>query len=121
MPDPKPVHSGATGDPKYNTFISSTGVDVASDNTSMAANNADGTFGTTVVDGRKEQFFEAGREYFLSTNYIGSLISIGLAGMAGIRAFSLVASILISINESIGPDPNIVWVSLASNLARQLC
>ena len=118
MQDPRPVHSGATGDPKYNTFISSTDVHVASDNTSTAANNADGTFGTTVVDGRKEQFFEAGREYFLSTNYIGSLTAIGLAGMAGIGAFSLVAPILTSINESIGPDPNIVWVSLASNLAQ---
>ena len=120
MQDPKPAHPGAPGNPKYNTFISSTDLDVTSDKTSTAANNADGTFGTSVVDGRKEQLFEAGRGYFLSKNYIGSLTAIGLAGMAGIGAFSLIAPILTSVNESIGPDSNIVWVSLASNLTQAI-
>ena len=118
MRDLIPVCSSTTGDPNHSTVIPSTYVDVASKDISTAANNADGKFGTTTIDGRGEQFFEAGREYFLSTNYIGSLTAIGLAGMAGIRAFSLVAPILISIGETIGPDPNIVWVSLASNLAQ---
>lgn len=120
MQDPNSTHPGISGDPKYNKFISSTGVDVSSDNTSTAADNAGRKSGTTVVGGRKEQSFEAGRGYFLSINYIGSLTAIGLAGMAGIGAFSLVAPILISVNESIGPDPNIVWVSLASNLTQAI-
>ncbi|KAJ6195886.1 fungal trichothecene efflux pump [Bipolaris maydis] len=118
MQDPRSMHSDATGDTKYSTYISTHDVDAPSENTSTTTNNANGSFRNPVVDDRKEQFFEAGREYFLSMNYIGSLAAIGLAGMAGIGAFSLVAPILISVNESIGPDPNIVWVSLASNLAQ---
>lgn len=118
MQDPISVHSGAPANPKYNTFISITDLDVASDDTFTAANNADGICSTSAADGRKEQLFEPGREYFLSRNYIGSLTAIGLAGMAGIGAFSLIAPILTSVNESIGPDSNIVWVPLASNLAQ---
>jgi MFS family permease len=107
MQDPKAVHYGAPSSPKDSTFISSTDSD-----------DTDGTFNTSVVSDHEEQLFEAGRDYYLSKNYIGSLTAIGLAGMAGIGAFSLVAPILTSVNESIGPDPNIVWVSLASNLAQ---
>ncbi|KAK2030376.1 MFS general substrate transporter [Colletotrichum zoysiae] len=117
MQDPKSTSSGAAGCPKYNTFISST--DVESDHTSTTA-IPDGTLTSSATDGRKEETFELGREYFLSTNYIGSLAAIGLSGMAGIGAFSLIAPILTSVNESIGPDANIVWVSLASNLAQAI-
>lgn len=118
MQDPKSMDSGAQGNPKYNTFMASTDLDVSSDNTSTTANAPDGTLRTSSTDGRKGELFEAGREYFLSKNYIGSLTAIGLAGMAGIGAFSLIAPILTAVNESIGPDSNIVWVSLASNLAQ---
>lgn len=58
------------------------------------------------------------RDYYLSKNYIGSLVAIGLASTAGIGSFSLVAPVLSSINNDIGPDPNIVWVSLAGNLTQ---
>ncbi|KAK2752229.1 trichothecene efflux pump [Colletotrichum kahawae] len=118
MQDPKSVDSGAQGNPKYNTFMASTDLDVSSDNTSTTVNAPDGTLRTSSTDGHKRESFEAGREYFLSKNYIGSLTAIGLAGMAGIGAFSLIAPILTDVNESIGPDSNIVWVSLASNLAQ---
>ncbi|KAK2053642.1 MFS general substrate transporter [Colletotrichum caudatum] len=117
MQDSKPANSGAAGSPKYNTFISST--DVESDHTSTTA-IPDGALTSPDTDGRREETFELGREYFLSTNYIGSLAAIGLSGMAGIGAFSLIAPILTSVNESIGPDANIVWVSLASNLAQAI-
>ncbi|KAJ3962692.1 hypothetical protein N0V92_000586 [Colletotrichum tropicale] len=118
MQDSKSVDTGAPGNPKYNTFMSTTDLDVSSDNTSTTANVPDGTLSTSMTDDRKGELFEAGQEYFLSKNYIGSLTAIGLAGMAGIGAFSLIAPILTSVNESIGPDSNIVWVSLASNLAQ---
>ncbi|KAJ4144924.1 hypothetical protein LMH87_003791 [Akanthomyces muscarius] len=56
--------------------------------------------------------------YFSSVNYIGSLAAIGLAGMAGIGAFSLIAPVLSNINQDIGPDPNYVWISLSNNLTQ---
>ncbi|KAJ6092290.1 hypothetical protein N7467_004259 [Penicillium canescens] len=52
------------------------------------------------------------RDYYLSRNYVGSVVAIGFAAMAGIGGFSLVAPILSTVNESIGPDPQITWVSL---------
>lgn len=61
---------------------------------------------------------QATRDYFVSANYIGSLIAIGLAGMAGVGAFSLMAPVLASVNDSIGPDSNTIWVLLSSNLAQ---
>ncbi|KAK1976425.1 fungal trichothecene efflux pump [Colletotrichum cereale] len=107
------------GKPKYNTFVSSTDLDVVSDTTSTAVGNiSDETHSTSAGDEGGGEPFKADREYFLSKNYIGSLSAIGLAGMAGIGAFSLVAPVLTSVNECIGPDANIVWVSLASNLAQ---
>lgn len=56
--------------------------------------------------------------YFSSVNYIGSLAAIGLAGMAGIGGFSLIAPVLSNINQDIGPDPNYVWISLSNNLTQ---
>lgn len=56
--------------------------------------------------------------YFTSVKYIGSLAAIGLAGMAGIGSFSLIAPVLSHINQDIGPDANYVWISLANNLTQ---
>lgn len=61
---------------------------------------------------------DTGRSYYLSKNYIGSLTAIGLAGMAGMGGFSLIAPILSYVNADIGPDKNLVWVSLANNLTQ---
>lgn len=61
---------------------------------------------------------EKGRRYYLSKNYIGSLTAIGLAGMAGMGGFSLIAPILSYVDADIGPDKNLVWVSLSSNLTQ---
>ncbi|CAK3897879.1 MFS general substrate transporter [Lecanosticta acicola] len=55
-----------------------------------------------------------GREYWLSVNFIGTLFAVGLAFMGGIGGFGLIAPILNTINEDIGPSPNINWVSLAN-------
>lgn len=57
-----------------------------------------------------------GSEYYLSRNYIGSLVAIGLAGMGGVGGFSLIAPVLSYVNADLGPDANIVWVSLANTL-----
>lgn len=57
-----------------------------------------------------------GSEYYLSRNYVGSLVAIGLAGMGGVGGFSLIAPVLSYVNADLGPDANIVWVSLANTL-----
>ncbi|CEJ91135.1 hypothetical protein VHEMI06868 [[Torrubiella] hemipterigena] len=64
--------------------------------------------------------FAANRHYFLSRNFIGSLAAIGLASMAAIGGFSLIAPVLGNIDASIGPDQSIVWVSLSNNLTQAI-
>lgn len=58
--------------------------------------------------------------YFLSRNFIGSLAAIGLASMAGIGGFSLIAPVLANIDAYIGRDQSIVWVSLSNNLTQAI-
>ncbi|EUC39760.1 hypothetical protein COCMIDRAFT_31165 [Bipolaris oryzae ATCC 44560] len=118
MQDPRTMYSGTTGGTKLNTSVSDSDADVASDNTSMTTKNADGTFGAPVADNRKEQFLEVWKEWSLSMKCIGSFAAIGVAVMASIGASSMFAPMLISVNESISLDLNIVWVSFASNLAQ---
>jgi hypothetical protein len=51
--------------------------------------------------------------YFRSFNFLGSMFAIGLSFGCGVGGFTLAAPILTIINADIGPDANIIWVSLA--------
>jgi len=51
--------------------------------------------------------------YFRSFHFLGSMFAIGLSFGCGVGGFTLAAPILGIINADIGPDANIIWVSLA--------
>ena len=51
--------------------------------------------------------------YFRSFNFLGSMFAIGLSFGCGVGGFTLAAPILTIINNDIGPDANIIWVSLS--------
>lgn len=58
------------------------------------------------------------RSYWYSWQFIGTFIAIVLAKDAGSGGFSLAAPVLDDINQEIGPDPDITWVSLAWTLTQ---
>ncbi|KAF2839352.1 MFS general substrate transporter [Patellaria atrata CBS 101060] len=58
------------------------------------------------------------RGYFKSSFFIGTMVAIGLSLMAGVAGFGYAAPILVIINADIGPDPNVVWVSLSYTLVQ---
>lgn len=51
--------------------------------------------------------------YFRSLNFIGSMLGIGLAFCCGVGGFSLIAPVLGIVNADIGPNKNIIWVSMS--------
>jgi len=54
--------------------------------------------------------------YFYSSFFLGTMTATGLGLAAAVGGFSLAAPNLTLINNDIGPDPNIVWVSLVYTL-----
>jgi MFS family permease len=54
--------------------------------------------------------------YFRSFNFIGTILATGLGLCAAVGGFGLAAPNLAFINADIGPDPNIIWVSLVYTL-----
>lgn len=51
--------------------------------------------------------------YFRSFSFIGSIFAIGAAFGCGVGGFTLIAPVLSIVNADVGPDPNIIWMSLA--------
>jgi MFS family permease len=56
---------------------------------------------------------EIPKGYFCSFSFLGSMFAIGIAFGCGVGGFTLAAPILTVINADIGPDANIIWVSLS--------
>jgi hypothetical protein len=54
--------------------------------------------------------------YFYSSFFLGSMAATGLGLGAAVGGFSLAAPNLTYINNDIGPDPNISWMSLVYTL-----
>jgi hypothetical protein len=54
--------------------------------------------------------------YFTSKNFLGTMLATGLGLAAAVGGFGLAAPNLLLINNEIGPDKNIVWVSLVYTL-----
>jgi MFS family permease len=54
--------------------------------------------------------------YFTSVNFLGTMLATGLGLAAAVGGFGLAAPNLLLINNEIGPDKNIVWVSLVYTL-----
>lgn len=54
--------------------------------------------------------------YFYSPSFIGTMAATGLGLAAAVGGFGLAAPNLTLINNDIGPDPNIPWVSLVYTL-----
>ncbi|CAK7231869.1 hypothetical protein SBRCBS47491_008075 [Sporothrix bragantina] len=54
--------------------------------------------------------------YFRSSFFVGSMAAMALGLWAGVAGFGYAAPILTEINNDIGPDANIVWVSLTYTL-----
>ncbi|CAK7242647.1 MAG: hypothetical protein STHCBS139747_004143 [Sporothrix thermara] len=54
--------------------------------------------------------------YFRSSFFVGSMAAMALGLWAGVAGFGYAAPILTEINNDLGPDPNIVWVSLTYTL-----
>jgi len=54
--------------------------------------------------------------YFYSSFFLGTMAATGLGLAAAVGGFGLAAPNLALINNDIGPDPNIVWVSLVYTL-----
>jgi len=59
---------------------------------------------------------ELPRGHYTSIYFLGSIFAIGLSLATGVAGFSLVAPILGSVNEDIGPSTYIVWVALTYSL-----
>lgn len=58
--------------------------------------------------------------YFTSPYIIGSWFATGMNLLAGTGGFALIAPVLTQINESIGPDPAIIWIALIYTLGLAL-
>ena len=56
--------------------------------------------------------------YWYSWQFLGTFAAIILAKDAGSGGFSLAAPVLSSINQDIGPDPDVTWVSLSWTLTQ---
>ncbi|EXJ78178.1 hypothetical protein A1O3_09339 [Capronia epimyces CBS 606.96] len=54
--------------------------------------------------------------YYTSFRFLGSALAVGLGFGCGVGGYSLIAPILSYIDADIGPDANIVWVSLVYTL-----
>ncbi|KAF9895194.1 hypothetical protein FE257_000096 [Aspergillus nanangensis] len=54
--------------------------------------------------------------YFYSPSFIGTMLAVGLGLSASTGGFGLAAPNLALINEDLGPDPNINWVSFVYTL-----
>jgi len=54
--------------------------------------------------------------YYTSVKFIGSMLATGLGLAAAVGGFGLAAPALGIINNEIGPDNNIAWVSLVYTL-----
>jgi hypothetical protein len=54
--------------------------------------------------------------YFRSPFFLGTMLATGLGVVSGNGAFALAAPNLAIINAEIGPDANIIWVSLSYTL-----
>ncbi|KAL2752429.1 hypothetical protein ACRALDRAFT_1065567 [Sodiomyces alcalophilus JCM 7366] len=54
--------------------------------------------------------------YFKSASFIGTMFAAQSAWAAGVGSFALAAPLLGTINQDIGPNPQIAWVALAYTL-----
>jgi hypothetical protein len=54
--------------------------------------------------------------YYRSFKFIGTMLATGLGLASAVGGFGLAAPALGLINSEIGPDPNIIWVSLVYTL-----
>jgi hypothetical protein len=54
--------------------------------------------------------------YYRSLKFIGTMTATGLGLASAVGGFGLAAPALTIINNEIGPDPNIIWVSLVYTL-----
>lgn len=54
--------------------------------------------------------------YYTSFRFLGSMLAVGLGFGAGVGGYSLIAPILSHIDADIGPNANLVWVSLGYTL-----
>jgi MFS family permease len=78
-------------------------------------------FSTNAAGGRTITGFDADIEtapegYLWSINLWGSLTAIGMSFGSAVGQFALAAPILDIINEDIGPNPNITWISYVAVL-----
>ena len=54
--------------------------------------------------------------YFTSINFLGTFCAIGFNLMASTAGFALIAPVLLQIDVSVGPSPNIIWMALVYTL-----
>ena len=54
--------------------------------------------------------------YYRSFKFMGTMLATGLGLASAVGGFGLAAPALGLINSDIGPDPNIIWVSLVYTL-----
>ncbi|OAA60363.1 Fungal trichothecene efflux pump [Niveomyces insectorum RCEF 264] len=69
-----------------------------------------------VVEGFETDAHQLRPGYFRSSFFVGSMAAMALGLWAGVAGFGYAAPILTEINNDLGPDPNIVWVSLTYTL-----
>lgn len=65
---------------------------------------------TAEAHGRNADQMEDG--YWKSWRFIGSMLAIGLGFAGGTGGFALIAPVLGTINDELGPSPNVLWCSL---------
>ena len=51
-------------------------------------------------------------DYWKSWRFMGSMLAIGLGLAGGTGGFALIAPVLATINDELGPSPNVMWCSL---------
>ena len=71
---------------------------------------------TDEIHGFQTDFEHLPKGYYRSSFFIGTMLAVGTGLCAAVGGFGLAAPSLDLINSEIGPDPNIVWVSLVYTL-----
>lgn len=68
--------------------------------------------GDVAIDALGGTIHDLPKGYYLSKNFIGTLLGLCLGQTSCYFGFIMPANVLTIINDDLGPDPNYVWVSM---------
>lgn len=71
-----------------------------------------------VPEARGRDLHDVPRSYWISPLFIGSYCATGFGFMAATGGYALIAPLLGTINNELGPSPNVTWIALANLLCQ---